>query len=556
MARKSRKQNRHIDIPAKVRTKSLTGIYARLSVEDNGYETRDSIENQVALLKDYIVRNSDEFQLIDLYVDNGTTGTDFEREQWSFLIEDIKAGKIDCIIIKDFSRMGRNYIEVGNYLEKVFPFLGVRIVAVNENFDSDKQSFQNSMLINSLTHIVNEYYARDISRKVTQTKRTLQKKVECVSSVCPYGYKRSESNKRKLVMDSESACVVKKIFEWRVLGKGCTAIANYLNELAIPSPGKYRYMNGNISFKRSCDTKWKSKHVAGILTNPVYLGHMVQGKTRCSYFENGGKMRLLPKDEWRIVHDTHEPLITQEQFDVAERMAGESRQRYMAQMALHADILHVDNPLSGKVFCGQCGRRLIRRSRVKKGEREYSFFCSAKQDILGADCTDTYIYEKPLMEAVTKATKQHIRSIGTSGNHQGGQKHSKSCLKDKQRKESRKRIIEENVSFLKKQKQELYTDLKEGILSLDDYEYEKRRLAEKQEEYGKQLQNIENTFLSESEINSSLKHQQQSLLSITDHGMTMDMLERSIDKIVVFSHERIEITYAFADELKKWSDVL
>lgn len=470
MARKSRKQSKLMDIPTKISAKSLAGIYVRLSVEDNGYETKDSIQNQVILLEDYVARNHDEFQLIDSYVDNGTTGTNFDREQWSRLIEDIKTGKINCVIVKDFSRIGRNYIEVGNYLEKIFPFLGVRIVAVNENFDSDKQNFQNSMLMNALTNIVNEYYARDISKKVIQTKRTLQKKGEYVSGVYPYGYKQSESDKRKLEIDMESAGVVKKIFEWRLIGKGCTAIANYLNELAIPSPGKYRYMNGNMSFKRSCDAKWKSRHVAGILANPVYLGHMVQGKTRCSYFEKGGKAYSLPKEEWSIVPNTHEPLITQEQFDVVETMAEESRQRHMEQMTMHADVPHVENPLRDRIFCGQCSRHLTRRSRVKRGKREYSFFCSAPQNILGANCTDTYIYEEPLLEAVIKATEQQVRLTGTLENYWNRKKQSQSYLKEKQENESRKQSIEESE-------------------------------------------------------------------------LTVDMLAQLIDKIVVFSSERIEITY-------------
>lgn len=556
MARKSRKQNKHKSVPVKVMNKSLVGIYVRLSVEDNGYETKDSIQNQIAFLENYVAENNDEFLLIDLYVDNGTTGTNFEREQWERLIKDIKKGKVNCVVVKDFSRIGRNYIEVGNYLEKIFPFLGVRIVAVNENFDSDKQDFQNSMLVNSLTNIVNEYYARDISRKVIQTKRTLQKKGEYASGIYPYGYKHSESDKRKLVIDPETACVVKKIFEWRILGKGCTVIANYLNELAIPSPGKYRYMNGNKSFKRSQDVKWQSKHVAGILVNPVYLGHMVQGKTRCSYFEKGGKVCSLPKEEWIIVKDTHEPLITQEQFDIVEKMAEESRQKYFAQAAIHSHIPHTDNPLHARIFCGQCGRHMTRRSRVKKEVREYSYFCSAPKNIFGANCTNTYIHEEALMESVMNVTEQQIRLTGTLQDYWNRHKQSESYQKEKQNNDKELQSIEEKMILLKAGKQELYADMKEGILSFEDYEYEKKRLAEKQETYVRQLEHIKNTRFLETEINQSLSQQRQNTYSIVDSGLTMDMLARLIDKIVVFSPERIEITYAFADEMKRWSEAL
>lgn len=408
MARKSRKPNRKstVEISQIVPKKSCVGIYARLSVEDNGYETNAPIQNQIALLKEYIEMNSEEFLLSEIYVDNGTTGTNFERKEWNRMFDDIKAGKINCIVVKDFSRIGRNYIEVGNYLEKVFPFLGIRVVAVNENYDSKNQSFQSSMLMNSLTNIVNEYYARDISRKITQTKRTMQKKGEYASGVFPYGYKKTKD--KQFVPDLECASVVKKIFEWRVQGKGCIVIANYLNEIAVPSPGLYRYMNGNDSFKRSENTKWKSKHVSAILTNPVYLGHMVQGKTRSSYFEQGGKLRFLPKEDWIIVEDTHEALITQEQFNIAAEMAEQSRQRHLYSLTVHKDIPHWDNPLRNKIFCGQCGRHMQRRSRVEKQERDYCFYCVSPGEKIGTHCKNTHIHEEPLIKALRESTKQHL----------------------------------------------------------------------------------------------------------------------------------------------------
>lgn len=323
MARKSRKNCKAVTESAvnSVVPKYQTGIYVRLSVENNGSKKKDSIENQIAFLKAFIEKRAEEFELIRIYIDNGTTGTNFERENWNLLLKDIKGGAVNCIIVKDFSRIGRNYIEVGNYLEKIFPFLGVRVVSVNDGFDSKNQSFQNDMLMNSLINIVNEYYARDISKKITQAKKTMQRKGEFASGVLPYGYKKCETDCKKLEADPECADVVRKIFSWRVSGKGCGQIANYLNELALPSPGQYRYMNGCNTFKRSQDTKWKSKHIAGILKNPVYLGHMVQGKTRRSYFEQNGKLRFLPKEDWIVVENTHQALISQEQFDIAAGLA-------------------------------------------------------------------------------------------------------------------------------------------------------------------------------------------------------------------------------------------
>lgn len=569
MARKSRKPGKCVDIkvPATVPVISLVGIYTRLSIEDNGYESKDSIQNQIAFLKEYVEKQEDGFKLVKIYVDNGTTGTNFDREEWNRMLSDIKAGKINCVVVKDFSRLGRNYIEVGNYLEKVFPFLGVRIIAVNENFDSEKQTFENSMLMNSLTNIVNEYYARDISKKVTQSKRTMQKNGEFVSGVLPYGYMRasgrekSDKDKKKLVIDPESADVVKKIFEWRLQKKGCTVIANHLNELAIPSPGMYRYMNGNQSFKRSSNVKWKSKHIAGILANPVYLGHMVQGKTRCSYFEKNGKLRFLPKEDWIIVEGTHEPLITQEQFDAVAVMAEESRKRHVQQMEIHRNISHTENPMRKRIFCGQCGSLMTRRSRVKNRKRDYCYFCSASKSKIGIHCTNTHIHEIPLMEAVIEATDRQLRLLGKIETSWSRQKQSEEYRKKEKETEQQKEDLEEAVSRIKLLKQEIYADMKEGLLSPDDYEYEKKRLQKKLGEYNATMRSLMEGKKMEKELEKVLGQYRQNVLEMEGVGMaddviSMKLLDALIDKIVVFSPEKIEVTYSFADELEKWCQVL
>ena len=558
MPRKSKKNIKIIteNTASSVIPKYLTGIYVRLSVEDNGYKTKDSIENQIAFLKEFIEKNSKEFELIQIYVDNGTTGTNFDRENWNVLLNDIKSSAINCIIVKDFSRIGRNYIEVGNYLEKIFPFLGVRVVSVNDNFDSENQTFQSDMLMNSLTNIVNEYYARDISKKVTQTIKTMQKKGELASGILPYGYKKCKTDSRKLEADPECADIVQKIFSWRASGKGCGQIAKYLNELALPSPGQYRYMNGCSAFKRSQNTKWKSKHIAGILTNPVYLGHMVQGKTRRSYFEQNGKLRFLPKEDWIIVKNTHQALITQEQLDRASGMAKISSQRHSEQMAVHADIPHIENPLRKKIYCGQCGRLLTRRSRVKNGIRDYCYFCNSPAVKVNASCTNTHIHEISLMEAVMKSADQQMRLFGEWQNQWIRQKddigfkdNSSSVLSEKQE-------LEEKISFLKKRKQEFYTDMKEGLLSLNDFGAKRKSLTNEQQEYEEILSKLLDHEKTEAEIKGAVDKYRKDVLEIKDDGLPINILDCLIEKIIIVSPERIEITYSFSDSIPKGHPVI
>ena len=553
MARKSRKNANKEESVRAVLVRSLTGIYVRLSVEDNNCNTGDSIQNQIAYLKEFVESREDEFQLVDIYIDNGTTGTNFDREGWQRLLEDIKAGKINCIIVKDFSRMGRNYIEVGNYMEKIFPFLGVRVVAVNDNFDSMRKTFKNDMLMNSLTNIVNEYYARDISRKVIQARKAMQDNGEYTSGKFPYGYKRSEENKRKMAVDQEAADVVRKIFEWRISGKSCTWIANSLNELGIPSPGLYRFMNGEKSYSKSRNARWKSENISDIVTNPVYLGHTVQGKFQSSHFKDNGKVKRLPREEWKIAENTHEPLVTEEQFMVTIGMAEKSRKKYEERIEAHADIPKVENPLRSKIYCAGCGRKMFRRSRVTKGVRNYHFFCDSRRRMVDGECKQTYISEAPLMEAVKEAAEKQIqllgtlrtqwmRQTGTTGNN--GEVQGMVI----------KAEMEEEIRLIKKQKRGLYEDFKEGMLEQEDFEGEWERLAERQLWCEKKIKDMGYIDTAEKEAMEALQKYPDKFFELKSGDIPSELLDSLIEKITVVSQGQIEITYAYSDIIEKWCE--
>lgn len=546
MARKSRKAANHTLVEEISQRRMVTGIYGRLSVTDNGYKESESIENQLEMLKDFLNRHEDEFLLQKTYVDNGATGTNFERPAWTELISDIKSGRINCIVVKDFSRLGRNYIEVGNYLEKIFPFLGVRVISLNDNFDSAVHQFNEKMLISSLTNIVNEYYARDISKKITQTKKTMQRNGEFVSSVLPYGYARSEENQKKLVLDMGASTIISKIFEWRVLGKGCSQIASFLNELLVPSPGLYRYMNGNENFKRCSNSKWKSKHVAAILVNPIYLGHMVQGKTRTSYFEDGGKTRFLPKEEWIIVENTHVAIVTQDQFDIVAKMADKSKTRYHEIQMVNSEVVKTENPFSKKIYCGQCGRLLIRRSRVKNGKRGYFFFCRSVQNTLDVQCKNTHIHEEPLLDAVRTSLIKQFEIAGEVHN-----KNRKKRLADRKMEEegnNQKRIkeLEERILFRKQMKQEMYADMRGGLITKTEYEYGIQKLANEIAVWAEEVQAILEKSKSHLEERQNVEEYQNLVFSLLDQELSVEMIRRLVDKIVVYSPEQIEMTFSFS----------
>lgn len=408
MARRSRKPEKAI-LPVMCQSEQPAGVYVRLSVEDNGYKKSDSIKYQTMMLEEY-VKDKEGIYLENIYIDNGSTGTNFERQAWNELIEDLKYKKITCVVVKDFSRLGRNYIDVGDYLEKVFPFLGVRVISVNDNYDSSIDRYNESMLKNSLLNVMNEYYARDISKKVSKAKNVLQKEGKFISPILPYGYQRNPQDKQKLIIDEESADVVKKIYQWRVSGKGCTTIANVLNELLVPSPGHYRFMNGDKRFERSNQVKWKSKHIVAILTNPLYLGHMTQGKTHSSYFSYK-PMEFVPQEEWIIVKNTHVALVSQQEFDIVQEMAKKSKQELLEKQARNKSLPRKETSFPKLVYCGQCGKLMTRRSRAENGKFTYQYFCNAPHEKFGNNCRDTYIKEDILLKVVEDTLQKHIEVL-------------------------------------------------------------------------------------------------------------------------------------------------
>ena len=321
MARKSRVAGNVIDtIPAK-KGIYCTGIYARLSSED---KEEDTLENQIYLLKSHVESQTD-MLLTDTYVDNGFSGTNFQRPQFIRMMEDVKNGKINCIVVKDLSRLGRDYIETGNYIENVFPFLNVRFVSVTDGFDTVNGDGVEAMVV-SFKNLVNDVYAKDISRKIISAFRTKQRNGEYIGLVAPFGYLKSQENKNKFVVDEQTAPVVKMIFKWYADGRGLDYITRTLNEMDIDCPRKYRHRIGITISDRYKDSRWGRSAVKTILTNRAYIGDMVQGKVKQELCNNVCR-QYVDKEEWIIVENTHEAVIERDLFfHVQELIEKKSRE--------------------------------------------------------------------------------------------------------------------------------------------------------------------------------------------------------------------------------------
>jgi DNA invertase Pin-like site-specific DNA recombinase len=382
-----------------------TAIYARISSEDSSADS-GTIENQILLAKKYI-ENKPYLELCEIFIDNGQTGTNFNREGFQNLMEAVKRGTIDCIIVKDLSRFGRDYIETGNYLEKIFPFLRVRFIAINDDYDSHDPAKKNVYdLTVILKNFMNDTYAKDISKKSRSALKIKQQKGEYIGAKAPYGYMKSPENKHKLVIDEETAPVVRDIFKWKFDGMSDTEIVRKLENLKIPSPRNYLYSKGLLySEKYSKKILWNKKSIRNILEYPVYIGHMAQGKIK-SRFELGLSPEYLPRDEWIIVENTHEPIIEAEIFyavrDILEKRI-ETHRKLCNNKSKDRENIFI-----GFVRCGECGKKLVRSDKKSNGKPYFYFRCPNYINHLSNGCVKKRISEYNLKKAVHTVIQKQI----------------------------------------------------------------------------------------------------------------------------------------------------
>lgn len=383
------------------------GGYIRLSVEDSGKPGADTIEAQKELVLEYIEAQAD-MQFCGLFCDNGWTGTNFNRPEFERMMEAVRSGKIDCIVVKDLSRFGRNYRETGDYLERIFPLLGVRFVAVNDSFDTLTAERSQDGYIVPLKNIINAVYSKDIGRKSRSALAIKQQRGEFIGHWAAYGYRKCADDRHRIEPDEETAPIVWDIFQWRLSGLSCKNIARKLDERGIPSPARYHYLKGDASSERYANSKWSGYIVKKILTDEVYLGHMVQGRKR-SGFSEGRKPYQVPKSEWVVVHNTHEPLIDEDIFREVQHIAEDANSAYKERLGRHDGLGTIPNILRGLVHCADCKRTMTRCKRVtNKGTHlYYSYICRTHSDD-PASCQKKNLHETDLKKILWDALRREI----------------------------------------------------------------------------------------------------------------------------------------------------
>ena len=384
------------------KNKYNAAIYLRLSKEDGDKEESYSIGNQRDLAKQFL-SSYPEIYIKEEMIDDGFTGTNFNRPAFKAMLEKITKGEINCVVVKDLSRFARDYIGSGYYLEKLFPTLGVRFISINDNIDTGENNSANDNLIMSFKNILNDSYVRDISIKIRSQFEIKRKKGEYVGAFTVFGYAKSPDNKHKLVIDKNAAEIVKNIFAWRIEGQSAAAIAKKLNLLSVPSPSEYKKMSGSnfsANLQKKHEALWSAKAVIRILTNEIYTGTLIQGKsTTANYKVN--KVIEKERSEWNITENSHEAIISREIFETAQNVLKQDTRTNPGRKKPYL--------FSGFLFCADCGASMVRR-KVKDRNSVYVYYmCSVNKLKMG--CSSHRVNENILYEAVKSTIDTYCDNI-------------------------------------------------------------------------------------------------------------------------------------------------
>ena len=535
----------------------LAAMYLRLSRDDsdvgdvtdregNLKSESNSIGNQRELIRAFIHEQQD-IELYDIYVDDGFSGSNFDRPEFKRMISDIEAGKVNCVIVKDLSRFGRDYIESGRYIQKIFPALSVRFIALTDHYDSFQADVSESGIILPVKNFINDSYCRDISTKVKSQFEVKRKNGDCIAPFAPYGYKKAENDKSRLVPDEYAADIVRKIFAWKIEGMAVSAIAEKLNGLGVLSPKEYKKSTGNYKggFSGAVKSEWSSSTIKRILTNETYLGHMVQGKKEKINYKLK-KSVDKPREEWIKVENTHEAVISEDQFQIVQNL--------LKVDGRVSPVTEKNSLFTGILFCGDCGEQMIKRTNRYKDTCKVHYICSTKNR--GDGCSRHSIEEEQLKEIVAEMLRHYANCF----------------LEEKQLFEKAMEMetnfesivrYDTEIARLKEEQDKYYSlcsalheDLRQGVVTKEEFERLhgdfKRKASEFEEAQKKQEDMIKELFKSGVISAARLKTMQESseLKEIDRHTLCS-----MVKTIRVFENKRLEVEFNYMNQYRIMREV-
>lgn len=503
------------------------GLYTRLSREDGDKVESNSIATQRAVLEAH-VKQDPTLAAAKTYCDDGYTGTNFQRPGFQSMLQDIESGTIDCVIVKDLSRFGRDYIDTGRYLERWLPQHGVRFISIADHIDSTTGSYD--MLL-PFKNVFNEQYARDISTKVRGAFRAKQERGEFVGAFASYGYRKDPSDHNKLIIDPAAAQVVRRVFDLFESGEGKVRIAKRLNAEGIPCPSEYKKRNGehyNNGQRLDSTTYWTYSTIHRMLQNKMYLGAMEQGKA--PRLGMHGPAKKLDQSQWVVVPDTHEAIIGPEQWERVQRL--------LRKNARQPDFEKEVSPFAGFLKCGDCGRALCKTR--SKGRLRYG--CGSYKRYGSSVCTPHYITHDALAEIVMADLNKLIAAV------QDMQALVEEAQPDRPKRDltAERDRLQGALERVHRLKRGAFEDYREGILSKADF-------LRFQEDYDQQEAHLRSQLdlLEQEPAEHPLDHPW--VQALLQHGKLTELdrvtVAETIQQILVFEDGHIQIDYRFADDL-------
>jgi len=518
-------------------TKYRASIYLRLSKEDGDKSESDSIGNQRDLIYHFLKDKLD-IQVVSERIDDGYSGVNFDRPAVKKMIEDAENGIINCIVVKDLSRFGRNFVEVGKYIDQVFPALGIRVISVNENFDSINGRSQSDNILLPFLSLINDAYLRDISIKVRSQLEIKRKKGDFIGSFAVYGYFKHPEDRHKLVIDDYAADIVRDIFKRKIEGQSQQRIADKLNELDILSPMEYKKFCGmeyQTSFQTNTKAKWSAVAIGRILKNEFYVGTLVQGK-RTTPNHKVKKTVTKPSNEWIRIENNHEPIITNEEFAIVNELLSSD-----TRVAPNKTEVYT---FSGLLNCADCGNQLVRSSVCKNGKTYFYYMCGKNRTT--KKCTSHRISDGAITEGVLVALRQHIANIVEM--ERILEYIDTLPYKSTNVKKLNAQIIrkEDEVKRYEHLKTALFENLSDGILDKNEYLRLKSVYDEKQQSAECAITNLKQ------EIDKLMQNRTEETLWIEKFKLyqNIDTIDRKIavnliDKIMVYDDKRLEISFKY-----------
>lgn len=484
----------------------------------------------------------------DTYVDDGFSGTDFDRPGFQRMMEDMKDKNINCIIIKDLLRLGRNHYEAGNYIEKVFPLFNIRFISINDRIDSYKDLSSVNTILVPFKNLMNDEYARDTSIKIKSSLNGMKKKGEFVGAFASYGYVKDKYDKHKLVIDEDAAKIVRNIFEWKVNeGFGNLSICHRLNDMGVLNPTGHKKKSLNQNYNNSKmkqeDYSWCPSTVRKILKNDVYIGNVTQGKRKVKSYKIH-KVEQVPEEEWVTVENMHEPIIDKEIFEKAQDLRQvDTRVQNNGTLSMCAGILK----------CADCARSMHKKYCKNTSGTVYEYYiCGTYRKKSSKLCTKHTLKVEELENSVLEAIKLHIELLIDTETILEQINKSKTKKLASANMESIKMTKEKEIERLNNLKRGLYEDWKNGDITREEYLEYKQKYEQDIQRLKGIIVNLNKQREKQEEIidgNSKWIENFKEYKNITE--LDRDIITELIDYIEIYENKKIKIHFKFKNELDK-----